>query len=112
MENIGSLLSRHATVLANDFVLLTIAGFIRFISQETNTLVIELDSPLELEGRRYSWVVASPRLERDSLDTLLSLKSLSCGVTWVPDERFNRDVPFDVSWWRGGAAAITDIVID
>ena len=72
-------------------------------------ILLNLDKLLTHEGQRYQRLVASVRLARDDLDTLANAGVLGCSVTWVPDVRFNESDPFNLSWWRGGAAAITDL---
>jgi len=112
MEITNLLIGRSVTIRANDFVDVPTCGWIRFIDAMTNTVVIELDAPLKVGNFRYEWAIASPRLERDDMDTLSKTGVLGCGITWVPSIRFNRNAPFDLSWWRGGAAAISDVVLD
>ena len=48
---------------------------------------------------------------KDDLDSLAKGDVLGCSLTWVPDDKDNLDEPMDLSWWRGGAAAITDLCI-
>lgn len=112
MEIISPLVGRSVTVRANDFVEAPISGCIRFVDMATNTVVIKLDAPLHAGDLQYEWAVASPRLMRDDIDTLNNSGVLSCGITWVPNARFNPNTPFDLSWWRGGAAAISDVVLN
>lgn len=107
---VASLINRRVLILANDVIHVNQAAQITKVSQTEQALFLEFDSPLEIEGKRYRYAIASSRLERDDLTTLLQKGSILCGVTWVPEERFNEQQPFDLSWWRGGAAAITDVV--
>jgi hypothetical protein len=111
METASCLIGRSVTIRANDFVDMPTSGCIKYADVETNTMVIELDVPLRVGNLQYDWVVASPRLARDDMDTLINVGVLGCGITWIPNERFNPNAPFDLSWWRGGAAAISDIVL-
>lgn len=111
MAATNSLTGRSVMIRANDFVDAPTHGCIQFIDVTTNAVAIELVTPLEAGGVRYEWAVASPRLARDNLDTLVHTGVLGCGVTWVPDSRFNPSVPFNLNWWRGGAAAIADLVL-
>ncbi len=111
MSTTESLIGERVAVRANDFVDAASSGRIQLIELDSNSVLIELDRPVESNGLRYTRVVASPRLARDSLATLLSTGTLGCGVTWIPDNRFSVSSPFDLSWWRGGATAITDIVL-
>jgi hypothetical protein len=111
MANISALIGRPVTIRMNDFVDMPTYGHIQFIDSTKNSVAIKLDSPLEAGDIRYEWVVASARLQRDNLDTLINDKTLGCGVTWIPNTKFNINSPFDLSWWRGGAAAIADILL-
>ena len=111
MATTNSLIGRSVTIRANDFVDAPTHGRIRFIDETKNSVAIELGTALEVAGVRYEWVVASPRLARDNLGCLINAGVLGCGITWVPNSRFNPSVPFDLSWWRGGGAAIADLVL-
>ena len=105
-------LAGHSVMIrANDFVDSPTHGRIRFIDVPTNSVAVELDAPVKMADVHYEWVVASPRLARDNLDTLISTGVLGCGITWVSQSRFDSNAPFDLTWWRGGAAAIADIVL-
>lgn len=106
-----SLVGRPVMIQMNDFVDEPTCGCIRFVDVATKSVAIELEVSLERGDARYEWAVASARLARDDLDTLVSAKSLGCGVTWISSFRFRQSDPFDLSWWRGGAAAIADIVL-
>src|SRR6266849_4198882 len=110
-SSIDSLINRRVMVLESDAIHMTQAAQSTKVSQLEKALLLEFGQPSLIEGKGYRYAIASPRLERDDLTTLLQKGSLSCGVTWVPEERFNEQRPFDLSWWRGGAAAITDIVL-
>ncbi len=68
-------------------------------------------SPLEISEQTYSLTVARLRLERDDLDTPLTNGSVGCGITCIPNDRYDPAKPFDLSWWHGGAAAIADVVL-
>jgi hypothetical protein len=111
MAAVNSLTGRSVLIRANDFVDAPTRGRIRFIDMTTNAVAIELDTPLEAGGIRYEWAVASPRLARDNLDTLINTGVLGCGISWVPNSRFSPSAPFDLSWWRGGAAALADLAL-
>jgi hypothetical protein len=111
MIKVDGLIGRHITVRANDFVHTPVRAWIRLVDLGTNSMLLEFDTPLEAAGVRYQYAVASPRLQRDSLDTLIKSGALGCGITWIPDTRYNPAIPFDLSWWRGGAAAIADVVL-
>jgi len=111
MSNEGLLLGRRAAVRANDFVDAVSMGRIRCMDPDTNAVLIELDAPLHANGLRFTHIVASARLARDNIEALVSTGALGCGVTWVPEGRFDVNAPLDLSWWRGGAAAIAELVL-
>ena len=111
MSNTDSLLGKRVAIRANDFLDVASHGRIKFGEPIGNSVLIELDTPVNANGLHYTQVVASVRLTRDSVATLLSTETLGCGVTWIPESRFSASAPFDLSWWRGGAAAIADIVL-
>lgn len=111
MATSDSLIGCPVTIRMNDFIDVPSHGHIQFIDAKKKAVVIKLDTPVEIKNVRYEWVVASARLERDNLDTLIGANTLGCGITWIPNTRFNIKSPFDLSWWRGGAAAIADIFL-
>ena len=96
-------------VVANDFVQHDLAATIIEIDSKNRKILLSLDKPLISGSEKYQHVVASARLARDDLDTLADAGILGCSVTWVPEEEFKHTDPFSLSWWRGGAAAITDL---
>lgn len=112
MAAANSLTGRSVMIRANDFVDAPTHGCIRFIDETSNSVAIELGITLEVGGVRYEWAVASPRLARDNLDTLINAGVLGCGVTWVSNSKFDLNVPFDLSWWRGGGGAVADLVLN
>jgi len=109
----GTLLrGRDAKVRANDFIQTDIAGRITDVSEHARKLLLELGSPIAVEGVTYTHAIVSPRLARDDLNVLLSNGVLGCSVTMVPKDRFDQSNPFDLAWWRGGAAVVTDVMLD
>lgn len=111
MLSTDSLIGMRVAIRANDFLDVPSHGRIRFVDLRSNSLLIELDVPVNANDLEYPCVVASARLARDSVVTLLSSGSLACGITWIPEYRLNLGAPFDLSWWRGGAASIADVVL-
>lgn len=111
MNDFEQLVGLRATVRLNDFVDRTLPARIHLVQPATNSVLLEFDSPCEVQGVQYSRAVASSRLQRDNLDTFLNSGVLGAAVTWIPDSRFEHSAPFDTSWWRGGGAAIADIVL-
>lgn len=112
MSNVGKLVGRRVKVHANAFVDVPLQAWIRSVHPETNSLLLEFDSDCESSGRRFRHAVASSRLQRDSLDSLFDSGMLGSAITWIPDSEFDPASPFNLSWWRGGAAAIADVILE
>lgn len=81
------------------------------ISEHERKLLLELAAPITISGVIFTHAIVSPRLARDDLNVLLDKGVLGCALTWVPKERFDQTKPLDLSWWRGGPAAITDVLL-
>jgi hypothetical protein len=111
MKITNALIGCPVTIQMNDFIDTPTYGHIQFVDVTKDSVAIKLDSPLQTGNARYEWVIASARLQRDNLDTFVTNKTLGCSITWIPNPRFNINSPFDLSWWRGGAAAIADILL-
>lgn len=106
------LIGRDVKVRANDFFQMDLAARITDVSEHARKLLLELSAPISIAGVTYTHAIASPRLARDDLNVLLSNGVLGCAVTWVRKDRFDQSNPFDLAWWRGGAAASTDVMLD
>jgi hypothetical protein len=72
-------------------------------------LVLELDKPLSYQGQEYRHYVATARHEGKTLEDLRLGKKVGCNLAGLPVERARSGDPFDLSWWRGGSAAIADL---
>ena len=107
----ADLIGKKVVVGANEFVQQELAATISMTDVENKMVLLSLDKPLINGNTMYQHVVMSARLAKDDLDTLANNGVLGCSVTWVPENQFSRTDPFDLSWWRGGAAAITDVSI-
>jgi hypothetical protein len=108
----NKLVGAKTIIQSNDFVAQDQSAVIVTIDSTTNKILLKLDRYFEYEGTTYSHVIASPRLSRDDLDTLEKDGVIGCSLTWVPDTKFNTQDPMNLTWWRGGAAAIADLRID
>lgn len=106
------LIGRRVRILANDIILLDLMAHIACIDESDRRILLQLDFPLIISGKTFTYAVISPRLDKDNLSDLLISGTLGCSVTWVPKDLFDPVKPFDLSWWRGGVAAITDVVLD
>ena len=107
-----SIIGRKVRVIANEFIQTDLSAHIIYASETEKKLLLEMDTPIILSGMTYTHAVASPRLAKDDLDTLIESGALGCSVTWVSKDRFDRNKPFDLSWWRGGAVAVTDVILE
>ncbi len=105
------LIGKQAILRENDFVNQSLVATIVMIDEKSNTLLLQLGNTF-LDGEvSYKYVVASLRLMETDLSVFVSNRVVSCNVIWVPDEKYNANKPMDTSWWRGGAAAITDVCL-
>lgn len=103
------LLGRQVKILENDFMPQDLIAHIKEVNEKDRVFLLEMETPLVSSKTTYTYVVASPRLSQENLETLLHQGFLGCCVTWVPNEKFEPNHPYDITWWRGGAAAITAV---
>lgn len=108
---IADLIGRSVRVLPDYGFEFEILGTISQFDAVALTMLINLDHPLLAENRLYSHAVATRRLAHEGIRDLAANGSLFCGVIMVPEDRFDSAKPFDTSWWRGGPAATTDVVL-
>jgi hypothetical protein len=106
-----SLIGQRIFIRGNEFSDKDLLAQVAAFDEHNRNLLLEFDSPFVNKGKSYRRAVASPRLSRDDFNLLLTNKVLGCSVTWVPDEKFNVNEPMSLSWWRGGAAAVTDLYV-
>lgn len=104
-----SLIGQRIFIRGNEFSDQDLSALVAVVDENNQKILLEFDNPLVSNSTSYSRAVASPRLSKDSVNSLLVDGVLGCSVTWVPDGRFNSSEPMDLSWWRGGAAAVTDL---
>ena len=105
------LVGKRVHVRADELIDVTIVAEIRAVEPDSSSLLLEFVPPAQIGTQTYLFAVARPRLERDDLGTLLSTGVLSCGVTCISQARYDPTRPFDLSWWRGGGAALADLVL-
>ena len=108
---IKSLINQNVRILENDVVPISQNAYIKNIQENEEKILLQLVEPLLIDKRLFSYAIARPRSINDDLSTLINSGTLSSSITWIPQEQFNQDTPFDLSWWRGGAAAIADLVL-
>lgn len=100
---------KKVQVTAGDLFSLPVSAVICSLDVGSHTLLLEFDRPLSIESEMYSFAVARPRLARDKLENLLNEGAFGCALICVPRERHNPANPFDLSWWRGGGAAVAEL---
>ena len=79
------------------------------VSHDASAIALLLREPFTIGNKMFSHAVASPRHQGILVSELLEEKSIPSAVTLVPDQQFSVESPFDLSWWRGGNAAIATI---
>jgi hypothetical protein len=88
------------------------SAVVRMIDTADQLILVEFLMPVRVKAETYSLAVVSPRHEGDDLRVLLQGGTMSCAVTCIPPHRYDPARPFDVSWWRGGGAAIGGLVLE
>jgi hypothetical protein len=111
--DINQLVGRHVQIVGADPDLFgsRVEALVLAIDAPSQSLLVEFKAPAQIGEKAYQFAVASPRLQRDNLGVLLGSGTLGCGITCIPHDRYNAARPFDLSWWRGGAAGIADVVL-
>lgn len=110
--SVNQLLGRQVRVQADGlFSVAAARAVIRAIDWDSSSLLLEFVPPVRVGAVICEFAVAHARLECDDLKILLRKGVLGCGVTCIPPDYYDPAKPFDLSWWRGGGAAIADIVL-
>ncbi len=108
----NNLTNQKIVIHPNDFIGNNVVhAYIVHINKEKDKLLLQLKNPLEYKNRIYNRVVIQQRHENGALSDLKNKGYYSCNAIWIPNEKFDENIPFDTSWWRGGAAAVTSISI-
>ena len=105
------LVGRQGQVRAADLSGVTLTAVIRAVDPAGTSLLLEFVPPAQIDSMTYPFAVARLRHERDDLGTLIDSGILGCGIVCVPQDCHDPARPFDLSWWRGGGAAIGDLVL-
>lgn len=87
-----------------------IVGEVLAVRRSVETVVLELIEDVEVDNQEVTYAVASARHEGVTFHCLSKGESILCGVTFATSAQFKKDKPFDVSWWRGGAARISTLL--
>ncbi len=104
------LINRTVLALASEISDHPLKGVVVGVTE--NSLAVRLDETVHLpnaENARY--LVASIRHEYKTLADIAEGRQVLCGLILVPALKFKPNEPCDVSWWRGGAAAVGDVVL-
>jgi len=104
-----SLINSKVIIYENDFTDRNAVATIINVAEDYKAMLLKLRDPLVWNKKRLNYVVAKTRLVNDSFEPLKFKKTIGCGTTWISKEKLNPQEPFDTSWWRGGAAAITSL---
>jgi len=107
--DVTQLIGYQVYVRAGDIFDIPAVAVIRLTDSDSRSLLLEFAPPVQVGAQAYKFAVAHPRLEGDSLAILLSKGVLGSAVTCVSNGRYDPAKPFDLSWWRGGAAVIADL---
>lgn len=107
----NKLIDEKVLILSNDFVQEDTFAIISMVNEEQ--MLLTLVDNLVLNNISYAKIVASPRnINVNMINcSITSSEYLSCSATWIPVEKFDKSRPFDTSWWRGGGAAIIDLLL-
>lgn len=76
---------------------------------EGGRALLKLNEPVEYKKSTWSYVIASPRYQGDSIDALKQGNSLDCTFTAISDGQASSSNPWDLSAWRGGLAFQADL---
>jgi len=104
-----SLINSEVIIYENDFIDRNAVATIISVAEDYKAMLLKLRDPLVWNKKRLNYVVAKTRLVNDSFEPLKLKQTMGCGATWLSEEKLNPQEPFDTSWWRGGAAAITSL---
>jgi len=108
---LNNLVGKKVIIISSDFIERDLSATITNISQDERCLLLKMDVPLASKGIVYPYAITATRLEGDSYEMLIRDGMIGCSITWVSEDRMDISNPFDLSWWRGGASAITSIYL-
>ncbi len=81
------------------------------LKAKPSELFIRFSPSFDFGEEPIEYAVVQARREGDISDQLQMGSSIPCNLVALPAARAISDDPFDLSWWRGGLAVITDIKI-
>jgi len=106
---IKNIINKKVVIFVNDFVEENTFAKIIDISIDNEKLLLQLDKIITYKANIYNYVVATQRHVGRGLERLERGVTFGCRLTWISNDRYNSNKPFDVSWWRGGSAATGSI---
>jgi hypothetical protein len=71
---------------------------------ERDSVLIRLLEPIRFRSTTWEFFAASPRHVGASIADLSAGRDIGWNLTGIPADRLAS--PFDLSWWRGGGAAL------
>ena len=102
--------NKKAVIGGNDFVSQDTKAFVLLFDKKSHSMLLKLDTPLKSRNTVYTYAIAT--LRSSNFNIFDSTDSVSCSVTWIPEDKYDSNNPLSLDWWRGGGAAITDIYIN
>jgi len=109
--DVSAVVGRRIQVRADGLFEMPVDAVVVAQDAVSDSLVLQFGRGVVIDSQRFEVAVARGRNERHSLDTLCWQGTVGCALTCVPASRYDPTRPFDVSWWRGGAAAIADLIL-
>lgn len=103
-------LGRRALINRNEFIDYDSLATIIRVSDNMDAFLLELDQQVIANNRTYKLAIARRRSATHSPNEI-QRNCFPCNITWASETDIRYESPFDLSWWRGGAAAITDLVL-
>jgi len=106
---LNNLIGEEVFIVANEFIEESLSVTILAFNEDKRQLLLKIQPSLIVKDIIYPYAIASTRLEGDDWKTLVQDALIGCSITWIPTDKFKINNPFDLSWWRGGATAITSM---
>lgn len=101
----------NVVIISDSLIDQPVSAVIRQIDSKAKALVLEMKPFLQINGQVCEFAVAKLRSVREGTSSLPDNEALLFAVIFVPVARYSADRPFDVSWWRGGAADIATLML-
>jgi hypothetical protein len=105
----SELIGKGVVVQGNSFVISDTYAIVRAVRVENFAVLLELENSITVGENIYEHAVATPRTAGDGFSQFKNGKCFGANIIWVPRVKFDQSAPLNVSWWRGGGAAVADI---